>query len=165
MTQSMPRTTTQRGERALGGVRFDWAAALLNLLLVGGAYNDAWAHEHGKVDDSFFTLWHGLLYGAMLLVAIFLVATVVRNRRHGYPWQRALPEGYALSLVGVGIFALGGFGDMIWHAVFGIEVEFVTPSPVDSCRRVIDRLRPRISNALPEIRLIADCKFRNMFLN
>lgn len=123
MTQSIPQATTQSGVRALGGVRFDWAAALLGALLVGGAYNDAWAHEHGKVDDSFFTLWHGLLYGAMLLVAIFLAATVLLNRRRGYAWRQALPEGYMLSLVGVGIFALGGLGDMVWHMVFGIEAD------------------------------------------
>lgn len=33
-----------------------------------------------------------------------------------------MPVGYELSLVGVGLFFLGGIGDMLWHILFGIEV-------------------------------------------
>lgn len=123
LSQPLPRTTARRGEQALSNTGFNWTAAVLGALLVGGVYNDAWAHEHGKVDDSFFTVWHGLLYGAMLLVAVFLTATIVRNWRQGYAWGQVLPQGYTLSLIGVCIFALGGVGDMIWHLLFGTEAD------------------------------------------
>ncbi len=33
-----------------------------------------------------------------------------------------MQPGYGLSLLGVSIFALGGVSDMIWHMLFGIEV-------------------------------------------
>jgi hypothetical protein len=102
-------------------VRFDWAAASLSGLLVGGAYLDAWAHEHGFVDQSFFTPWHGILYGAMLAVGIILAVPFVGNLRRGYHWRGALPVGYGLSLLGVLLFGVGGSSDLIWHTLFGIE--------------------------------------------
>jgi hypothetical protein len=40
----------------------------------------------------------------------------------GTPWSHALPPGYGLSLLGAGIFAVSGVGDLIWHLLFGIEV-------------------------------------------
>ena len=45
---------------------------------------------------------------------------VVREERWDF---RAVPAGYAPSLVALGIFALAGVGDMIWHGLFGIEQE------------------------------------------
>ena len=108
----------REGARTTG---FDWTATALSAGLVGGAYLDAWAHERGHVDDSFFTPWHGILYSAMLLVAVFLSATFLNNIRRGAAWRRALPAGYGLSLVGTLVFAVGGAGDMIWHILFGVE--------------------------------------------
>jgi hypothetical protein len=32
-----------------------------------------------------------------------------------------VPAGYGVALLGVGLFALGGLGDMAWHLAFGIE--------------------------------------------
>jgi hypothetical protein len=61
------------------------------------------------------------MYGAMLTVAIFLLANWVSNLLRGFAWKHALPAGYGLSLLGVLVFALGGVGDMIWHILFGIE--------------------------------------------
>ncbi len=108
-------------EQPAGSLGFDWMMVALSGGLVGGAYIDAWAHEHGKVDNSFFTPWHGILYSAMLIVALFLAGTLLRNRLRGYSWQRALPVGYGLSLLGVLVFSVGGVGDMIWHMLFGVE--------------------------------------------
>ena len=108
-------------EQPIGGVRFDWAMVALSGAVVGGSHLDAWAHEHGRVDNTFFTPWHGVLYSALLLVGAFLVAAYLRNALRGYSWRRALPVGYGLSLLGVLVFAAGGIGDMIWHILFGIE--------------------------------------------
>ena len=121
--QSLERSTVRSATQAqpIGGVRFDWAMVALSGALVGGAYLDAWAHEHGRVDNSFFTPWHGVLYSALLLVGAFLVVAYLRNALRGYSWRRALPIGYGLSLLGVLVFGAGGVGDMVWHMLFGIE--------------------------------------------
>ncbi|KPV54413.1 hypothetical protein SE17_03905 [Kouleothrix aurantiaca] len=119
----MASTTAQHAEREqpVGSVRFDWAMVALSGGLEGGAHLDAWANEHGRVDNSFFTPWHGVLYSALLLVGVFLAGAFLRNIVRGYTWRRALPIGYGLSLLGVLVFAAGGIGDIIWHSLFGIE--------------------------------------------
>lgn len=114
----------QRQAAAIGGLAFDWIMMSLSLLFLGGLYLDGWAHNHGKVDDSFFTIWHAFFYSGFGLVALLLVGTLVVNRWRGAPWPTALPQGYQLSLLGVLIFAVGGVGDLIWHELFGIEKDF-----------------------------------------
>ena len=104
-----------------GGLRFDWMAAFLSTLFMGGLFIDGWAHNHGKVDQSFFTVWHFLFYSAFGMAALFLGYNTWRNVNKGYTFRQALPRGYWLSLVGVVVFAVGGVGDLIWHTLFGIE--------------------------------------------
>lgn len=101
--------------------RFDWTAAILAALIGGGLYLDGWAHNHGKVDSTFFTPWHAVLYGAMALTGLYLFQFMVRSRLQGFPWQRALPKGYPLSALGVVLFVIGGMGDLVWHTLFGFE--------------------------------------------
>jgi hypothetical protein len=115
------RTQRKVWEQPISSVRFDWIATALSGALVGGVYLDAWAHEHGRVDTSFFTPWHGILYSAMLVVMLFLLVPFTMNLLRGAAWRRALPVGYGLSLLGTLLFAVGGVGDMIWHILFGIE--------------------------------------------
>jgi hypothetical protein len=114
--------------RIVGGLYFDWTMTALNLLFLGGLYLDGWAHNHGKVDNSFFTVWHAFFYSGFALVALLLLGTMVVNRIQGAPrglaWQGVLPRGYHLSVVGVLIFAAGGVGDLLWHELFGIEEDF-----------------------------------------
>ncbi|EYB66457.1 hypothetical protein DEIPH_ctg139orf0194 [Deinococcus phoenicis] len=87
-----------------------------------GVHLDAWAH-HRFALESFFTPWHGLLYSGFallaLLLALLLAAAAVRG---GGLRPSAMPGGYGPSLVGAGLFALGGVGDLLWHTLFGIEV-------------------------------------------
>jgi hypothetical protein len=108
----------------IGGLRFDWAMGLLSVLFLGGAFLDGWAHNHDKVDQSFFTIWHAFFYSGFLLIALLLVTTLWVNHRRGAAWNRALPAGYSLSMLGVLIFAAGGVGDMLWHEAFGVETDF-----------------------------------------
>ena len=93
----------------------------LSTLLLGGLYLDLWAHAHGRTDNTFFTPWHAVLYAAMAVVGIFLGATALRSRQRGAAWRQTLPPGYGLSLIGVGLFAVGGVADLIWHVIFGVE--------------------------------------------
>jgi hypothetical protein len=101
------------------------------VVLCFGATLDNWAHFHGKVDESFFTPWHAVLYGMMALVGVFLGATALINLRRGFTWTRSLPPGYMLSLLGVGLFILSGLMDLGWHLIFGIEfytAAYVSPT-------------------------------------
>jgi len=98
-----------------------WFMVAASAWFIGGVYLDGWAHNHGKVDDSFFTPWHGVLYSGYGATAGVLLAALFRNRAAGLSWRRALPDGYAVSLFGALVFAVGGVGDLLWHTVFGIE--------------------------------------------
>lgn len=113
---------TPRRKRPMDGLRFDWLVAILSAVMIGGVYLDGWAHNHGQTDNSFFTIWHALLYSGFLFLATGLLMALVRNRRAGYSWRTAMPVGYNLSLLGVAIFAAGGFFDMVWHTLLGVEV-------------------------------------------
>src|SRR5215212_3495557 len=106
---------------AIGGVRFDRIMALLSAWLIAGAYLDGWAHNHISDLETFFTPWHGILYSGFASAAGVLVSVVVANRVRGYPWREAVPTGYGYALLGTGLFAAAGVGDMIWHVMLGIE--------------------------------------------
>lgn len=111
-----------RASNPPSSTRFEWLMGVLAVLLIGGLDLDIWAHSHGKVDQSFFTPWHAVLYGAMALNGIVLGIVMARNvLQKKYPWRHALPLGYGLSLVGVIAFAVGGVLDLGWHTLFGIE--------------------------------------------
>ncbi|MBN9391783.1 MAG: hypothetical protein J0I20_27355 [Chloroflexi bacterium] len=109
-------------KRPLDRVRLEWLTTPLAAWTVGGIFLDGWAHDHGKTDASFFTIWHGLLYSGFAVLTLVLVAALFINHGAGYSWKKALPAGYNLSLVGALVFGLGGVGDMIWHTLLGIEV-------------------------------------------
>jgi hypothetical protein len=117
----LPATPAKPRALASGGLTFDWVTVALCAWLEGGGFLDGWAHNHGRVDASFFTPWHAVLYTGFLAVAGWLVAVLAHNRVQGEAWGRALPPGYGLSLVGVLVFGAGGLGDVLWHQLFGVE--------------------------------------------
>src|SRR5579859_3997899 len=104
----------------IGGISFDWMMIAACTWLMTGGFLDAWAHNHFAL-ESFFTPWHAVLYSGFLVVAMVLIGTVVLNHARGETWQKAVPAGYELSVLGVFGFAIGGVADMFWHILFGIE--------------------------------------------
>jgi hypothetical protein len=103
-------------------LRFDFPVALLSLWLTMGVFLDGFAHHNLPESlETFFTPWHGVLYAGFLVLAGFLLFHQFRNMARGYAWNRALPAGYRLALIGIGVFGLGGMGDFVWHTLFGIE--------------------------------------------
>jgi len=108
--------------RPISSVWFDWAMAVLSGWYVGGLFLDGWAHNHDRVDSTFFTPWHGAFYSGFLVVALLIDLAMVRNILRGSSWMRAAPAGYELAAFGVPLFAFGGVFDLIWHQLFGFEV-------------------------------------------
>jgi hypothetical protein len=100
---------------------FDWIATVLSLIFMGGVYLDGWAHSHGRVDETFVTPWHAVLYGGFLALAALLLGTAVWRVTRGARWREALPDGYGLSLAGVALWFVGGPFDLAWHSIFGFE--------------------------------------------
>ena len=101
--------------------RLDVVMGIMSVVLVGGFFIDLWAHSHGRVDESFFTPWHAILYAGALLHGVVLLPVAVRGRSQGLPLRQALPRGYGLSLVGAGLFLVAGVIDLGWHIAFGFE--------------------------------------------
>lgn len=105
----------------VSSLKYDWLMSGLSALFVGGLYLDGWAHNHGRVDESFFTVWHAVFYSGYLLVALAFAAATASNMMQGRPLPLAVPRGYRLTGIGLLIFAAGGASDMVWHILFGIE--------------------------------------------
>lgn len=99
--------------------------------LVVGLFLDGWAHLNIGGPDSFFTPWHAVLYSGFAAVAAWTAVVVWSSRRPGVSLTAAIPRGYGLTVVGVGVFGVGGALDLLWHETFGIEVAIdalVSPS-------------------------------------
>jgi WD40 repeat protein len=116
-----PQATDARGVQPEGGLRFDWLIVALSAWWLGGLFLDGWAHVHLPALETFFTPWHAALYSGFVACALALLVTQARNMRRGYPWNKALPAGYGLSVSGAAIFLVAGALDLLWHTLFGIE--------------------------------------------
>lgn len=121
---------TPSTDHPITSTAFDTVAVLLAVWFMAGLFLDGWAHSHNMV-DSFFTPWHAVLYSGFLANATFIVVALITNIRKGHTFWGAIPAGYELTLIGSGIFAMGGILDFLWHTILGIEVNFealVSPS-------------------------------------
>lgn len=110
---------------------FTWAALVLGAWVLLGAAVDINAHNHGEVDESFFTPFHLLMYSGVAANGLFFVAVQFRNVGRGHTLMQALPREYLLSFAGALLFGLGGVFDLIWHEIFGFEAgidALVSPS-------------------------------------
>jgi hypothetical protein len=110
-----------RAESFRATSRDDWISVAFGGWLIIGVFADGWAHLNLSTIDSFFTPWHAVLYSGFLASAGEVTWLTLRNLRRGAPVRAAIPEGYRLGAVGVGIFAVGGVTDMMWHLAFGVE--------------------------------------------
>lgn len=123
----MPTTTSdhQGSVGARTSARRDVVTDVIGLLLLGGVLADGWAHANRPGLESFFTPWHGILYSAAGLMAVWLgLLCREASKASSSPGRGrwAPPPGYGLALVGGGVFVLGGVSDLAWHELFGIEV-------------------------------------------
>ncbi len=102
----------------------DRMMASASLWLVIGLFLDGWAHNSlGDSIETFFTPWHAVLYSGLGVAAAVPGIMWLRNLGRGYRWDRALPQEYMLSLLGVFIFGVAGGLDFAWHSTFGFEID------------------------------------------
>ncbi len=110
---------------------FTWTALALAVWVRAGSIVDINAHNHGIVDESFFTPFHLLMYSGVAANGLFYLLVQFRNVGRGHRLLQALPREYLLSFAGVLLFGLGGVFDFIWHELFGVETSIdalVSPS-------------------------------------
>lgn len=122
--QTTTATASYRLDSPPDNLRFDWLMSTVSIWLLIGLFLDGWAHNtFPEGIETFLTPWHAVLYSGFAVAAAILVLAHFQNVSQGYAWSRALPQGYMLALVGVGIFALAGTADFAWHSLFGFEAD------------------------------------------
>jgi hypothetical protein len=102
--------------------RATWSEDLVtgwcSLLLVLGLYLGGWNHLNRAGDGPVLTPWHGLLYLGLAATGGWILT---RHQRRGAWSPRAVPPGYRLALVGVGLAMVAVAGDAVWHTLSGVE--------------------------------------------
>lgn len=88
---------------------------------VGGLFLDGWAHNHGMVDNTFFTPWHAVFYSGYLAVALVLTLLVWSSWVCGERWQQTLALPYRIAILAAPGFAMAGVADLWWHTTYGFE--------------------------------------------
>ncbi|MBV9232608.1 MAG: hypothetical protein JO030_01085, partial [Candidatus Eremiobacteraeota bacterium] len=69
----------------------------------------------------FLNPWHMTMYTGGIAAAAVLGVTIARNYRGAGSFWKAVPPGYAQSVLGVAGLLVGGALDFVWHAFFGFE--------------------------------------------
>jgi hypothetical protein len=106
-----------RAPSAGPGGLLPWLVVAACTWILVGLFLDGWSHIHREDGDaeSFFTVWHALLYsGVAAAVAVHLWDL----RRAG-----GVRPGYAASLVGGLVVLAAGFVDGVWHTLLGVEAD------------------------------------------
>lgn len=98
----------------------DWLIALAGIWIITGLFIDAHQHLFLAV-ESFFNPWHMMMYGGAVFSAVVLGIAIARNYRAAGSFWKAIPPGYAASVLGVAALLLGGALDFVWHSIFGFE--------------------------------------------
>lgn len=115
-----PVSATTPG-RPVSSRRDDLVTLLVGMWFVIGLFVDAWAHSNRPQLETFFTPWHGVFYSGFVATSGWVCWLVWRNMRAGRHGLDAVPVGYGLAVVGLGVFVVSAVGDLIWHTLFGIE--------------------------------------------
>jgi len=106
---------------AWAGTPFDWGFAAAASLLGGAGFLAAWQIRHPPIH-----LWaHAASQGAWLLVTLYVVTFGLRSWRRDHRYDSIVPNGYQLSVIGCGIFAIGILIGAWWQAAFGADQDGV----------------------------------------
>ncbi len=118
---AIPITSARSTSRNFASRRDDFVASFCGAWMVAGVFVDGWAHRNGKA-ETFFTPWHGVLYSGFAAGATWILFIARKNQVPGQSILPTLPVGYGVRGTGAALFGIGGALDLIWHQVFGIEV-------------------------------------------
>lgn len=122
-TRSAPTASATPQGRVVATPAQNLVTILVSWWLMIGIFIDGWAHNtQGEALETFFTPWHAVFYSGYLVTTLWVGSLVWRGWRAGRRGLNAVPVGYGMAVLGVPVFALGGFGDLTWHTIFGIEV-------------------------------------------
>ena len=97
--------------------RDEWSVVVFGGWMVTGLFLDGWAHGVEK-PESFFSPWHLVLYSGFGAAMVFAAIDGFLTRARG---ERTRMD--PLLIAGIVAFAIAGVGDMIWHEIFGVEVD------------------------------------------
>lgn len=115
MTGAAPASTVRASRRE------DLVTMALVSWTIIGIFVDAYFHATDAGLESFWTPWHGLFYSGFTATAAWIILLSLRRRVGEQSIIAAAPAGYRGALLGIGLFALGGLGDAVWHTLFGVE--------------------------------------------
>jgi hypothetical protein len=127
----MARTAPKdiRGARPLATWQDDLITMALAIWPITAMFFDALGHNNHTGQESFFSLAHLFVYSGATVAALWLTWVVVKHQlAAGVDVRRlmidfkAIPVGYGVALIGLGILTLAGPWDLIWHEAYGFEV-------------------------------------------
>jgi hypothetical protein len=106
------------------GTRFDWAFSALAVLLMCAGYYDAWIDRQRSTGHPapLAQLWpHASTQAAWLLVTLFLAGVALYRWPRDRRLEAVVPDGYWLSAIGCGVFAVGILTDVWLTAASDVE--------------------------------------------
>jgi Tol biopolymer transport system component len=101
----------------------DWAIVGCGALIFAGFALVTRAANEGRLESTLISPWHIPVYGGALIAAYLLLDSA--DPRPGTPWRRELPQGYAITGLGLVLFAVGFVADVPWQAITGSQTDIV----------------------------------------
>ena len=112
--------------------RFAWLTLFFASWIIGGLSFLVWALGQGLTHDVGASPYHLPFYLAIVALGVTCLLFVVRARRAGRPWHRALPPGYGGLGVGLLVLLAWPILDVGWREGIGIRgqslEDFFAPS-------------------------------------
>jgi len=127
MARSAPKAV--RGARPLTEWRDDLITMALAVWPITAMFFDGRNHNNDTGQESFFSLAHMVLYTGATALGLWITWVVVKHQlAAGVNVRRlmidfsAIPVGYGVAIIGLGILTIAGPWDLIWHELYGFEV-------------------------------------------
>jgi hypothetical protein len=127
LARSAPKAV--RGVRPLTSRRDDLITMALACWPITAMFFDGRGHNNETGQESFFSVAHLFLYAGATVVGLWIAWVVVKHQlAAGVDVRRlmidfaAIPVGYGVALIGLGILTIAGPWDLIWHEAYGFEV-------------------------------------------
>jgi hypothetical protein len=111
-----------RGARPTTTWREDLIAMIIAFWPITALFFDGRNHNNKTGQESFFSIAHSVLYTGMTVFALYVAKVIVSYQpRRGFD-LKAIPVGYGVSIIGLCILGVAGPSDLIWHSVYGFEI-------------------------------------------